>query len=91
MASHSDICVSVTVSQQAVDCTSGFMSLDRIEAAVQGSAQSEDHVLGYLTSFPTLNEQVIDPNINFTWHDCTMYNIHVCTCTGRLHGYMLYV
>ena len=55
-----------TVSQQADDCTSGFISLDRMEAAVQGSSQSEDHVLGYLLSFPRLNEQVIDPNINFT-------------------------
>ena len=35
--------VSVTVSQQADDYTSGFMSLDRIEAAVQESYMSEDH------------------------------------------------
>ena len=61
-----DIPTSVTVSQQADYCTSGFMSLDRIEAAVKGSRMSVDHVLGDLVLFPTLNEQVIVPDINFT-------------------------
>ena len=42
------------------------MSLDRIEAAVKGTSDSEDHVLGNFGFFPDINEQVIAPNINFT-------------------------
>ena len=63
---ETDIPIPVTVSQQADECTSGFMSLDRIEAVVKGTSDSEDHVLGNSVFFPNINEQVIAPNINFT-------------------------
>ena len=57
----------VTVSRQADDCTSGFMSLDRMEAAVQGGRQSEDHVLGdVVPSLASISRQGILPYINFT-------------------------
>ena len=56
----------VTVSQQADDCTSGFMSLDRIEAMVQGGPGSGDNDLGERASFSSVNQQVIAPSINFT-------------------------
>ena len=42
------------------------MSLDRIEAMVQGGPGSGDNDLGERDSFPSINKQVIDPNINFT-------------------------
>ena len=68
MLAHHDpaLYTCVTVSQQADDCTSGFMSLDRIEAMVQGGPGSGDNDLGGRVSFRNLNEQVIAPNINFT-------------------------
>ena len=56
-----------TVSRPADDCTSGFMSLDRMEAAVQGGRQSKDHVLGDVSpSNASNNGQAILPYINFT-------------------------
>ena len=58
--------ICVTVSQQEDNCTSGFMSLDRIEAMVQGGPGSGDNDLGRRVSFSSLSEQVITPNINFT-------------------------
>ena len=59
--------LSVAVSRQADDCTSGFMSLDRMEAAVQGGRQSQDHVLGdVVPSLASISRQRILPYINFT-------------------------
>ena len=56
-----------TVSRLADECTSGFMSLDRMEAAVKGGRESVDHVLGdVFPSNVSINRQAILPYINFT-------------------------
>ena len=48
-------------------CTSGFMSVDRIEAAVQGGPAAEDHVLSEpVVPFPLINRQAILPYSNFS-------------------------
>ena len=59
--------LSVAMSRQANDCISGFMSMDRMEAAVKGRSQSEDHVLGNASpSSEDITRQAILPYINFT-------------------------
>ena len=57
---------SVIVGCQADNCTSGFMNMDRIEAAVQGGADAEDHILGEVYPFTSINRQAILPYMNFT-------------------------
>ena len=48
-------------------CTSGFMSMDRIEAAVQGGPAAEEHVLSEpVVPFPIITRQAIFPYSNFT-------------------------
>ena len=59
--------LSVTVSRSADDCASGFMSMDRMEAALQGGTESENHVLGDVVVLdPIVNRQAILPYMNFT-------------------------
>ena len=58
-------------------CTSGFMSMDRIEAAVQGGPTAADHVLSEpVVPFPLINRQTILPYKNFT-------------CGGRILSWLL--
>ena len=57
----------LTVGRRADYCTSGFMSVDRIEAAVQGGPAAADHVLSEpVVPFPLINRQAILPYSNFT-------------------------
>ena len=65
--SRTDSVVSVAVrGRQADDCTSGFMSLDRIEAVV-GNTDGTDHGLGSVAlSLQYLSVQAIVPDMNFT-------------------------
>ena len=42
------------------------MNMDRIEAAVQGGADAEDHILGEVYPFTSINRQAILPYMNFT-------------------------
>ena len=56
-----------TVDRQADDCSSSFISIDRIEAAVRGEPTSPDHKLGdVFPTIPSINRQAILPYINFT-------------------------
>ena len=57
----------LTVGRRADDCTSRFMSVDRIEAAVQGGPEAADHLLSEpVVPFPLINRQAILPYSNFT-------------------------
>ena len=55
------------MSRQADDCTSGFMSIDRIEATIQAEYEGEEHIIGKVLAInPSINRQAILPYTNFT-------------------------